>query len=615
MTTAEIERAMARATQFQRQGQGRHAADIYRKVLKSDAKIAPAHYNLALLLKAEGKTSAADKSFKSALKYNPEYPIAWIAYGRFLSDRGRHRDAVRASMKAARLQGFSGAAVQEIADRVEAAGQEDLGKVGKEALGFCLGRADASSDGTILSVLGYLQRHPVLKKFLETGLRESEVDELLTDPKLLGDLLAALTEPFVASAMAFLILPLPELEQLFTCARRKLNQASFPAESLAALALQIDLTEYVLPSEGIKREVGQDNLSNALSDALFVPLECSRATTLLIDEADNLKNLPWARELLTRQGPQKNRELELSEKLGSLSASQDPVSQKVQAQYEESPYPRWRGLRSGGELALPVLLNSLFPFLSFPSISKRPKVLIAGCGTGRHALRTASRLTGADVMAIDLSRSSVAYGMRQTEELLIENLRFAQADIAALPKDLGVYDLIECCGVLHHMDDPEAAWSGLLRHLAPRGLMKIALYSEQARQDVVAVRDLVGEMLGSLNLEEMRELRQQLLSLPEDHPAAPVTQELDFYSLSGCRDFLFHQQEQRFDLARIESALSSLKLEFLGFEFTDPHVLRGYQQKFPSDSTSRNLDNWAALEQEVPSLFRGMYQFWCRPLS
>ncbi|PHQ70992.1 MAG: hypothetical protein COB93_04195 [Sneathiella sp.] len=616
MISTEIERELAQATQLQRQGQGARAAEIYRKVLKLSPKIAPAHYNLALLLKDQGKPAAADKAFKSALKCSPEYVMAWTAYARFLSDRGRHRDAVRASIRAAHLQELSGPAVQELADRLKAAGRSDLGSIGEDALLLCLGRRDVSGDGTILAVLTRLLAHPALKKLLSPGIGKDTSEKLLEEPRAAAAFFAALTEPMVAAAFTSLILPLREVEQLLIFARRvaQKSQMKIPIEALAVLALQIDLAEYALPTGESSNGAPSDELRAAVFSALMAPLDPKAAASLLEKHKEALVTKRYTRELLLRQGPEKLRERLLKDKLIVLSASADDVSHKVQAQYEESPYPRWRGLRSGGEVTLPALVKSLFPGLVIPKLKNAPKVLIAGCGTGRHALRTIRRIIGADVTAIDLSRTSLAYACRQAEDLGIK-LRFAQADITALPDDLGRFDLIECCGVLHHMADPEAAWKGLIRHLAPHGLMKIALYSENARQDVVAVHQLVGDKLSTLDLDDVRHLRQQLLALSEDHPAAPVTRELDFYSLSGCRDFLFHQQEQRFDLSRIGGALKNMNLEFFGFEFADPRPLAAYRQRFPQDISAQNLANWAEIEIGSPTLFRGMYQFWCRPLS
>ncbi len=51
-----------------------------------------------------------------------------------------------------------------------------------------------------------------------------------------------------------------------------------------------------------------------------------------------------------------------------------------------------------------------------PQHSANPTVdvLIAGCGTGQHAIETAQRFSGARVLAIDLSLTSLAYAKRKT---------------------------------------------------------------------------------------------------------------------------------------------------------------------------------------------------------
>ena len=53
-------------------------------------------------------------------------------------------------------------------------------------------------------------------------------------------------------------------------------------------------------------------------------------------------------------------------------------------------------------------------------------VLVAGCGTGQHAIETAQRFAGARVLAIDLSRTSLGYAIRKTREA-----RLAQCRICA----------------------------------------------------------------------------------------------------------------------------------------------------------------------------------------
>ena len=59
-------------------------------------------------------------------------------------------------------------------------------------------------------------------------------------------------------------------------------------------------------------------------------------------------------------------------------------------------------------------------------------ILIAGCGTGQHAIETAQRFSPARVLAIDLSLSSLAYAKRQTRAIGLDTIEYAQADILKL---------------------------------------------------------------------------------------------------------------------------------------------------------------------------------------
>ena len=53
------------------------------------------------------------------------------------------------------------------------------------------------------------------------------------------------------------------------------------------------------------------------------------------------------------------------------------------------------------------------------------KILIAGYGTGQHSTETALRFPKSKVLAIDLSKTSLAYATRKTKELKIKILIYA----------------------------------------------------------------------------------------------------------------------------------------------------------------------------------------------
>jgi SAM-dependent methyltransferase len=286
--------------------------------------------------------------------------------------------------------------------------------------------------------------------------------------------------------------------------------------------------------------------------------------------------------------------IERSLTIASLTPVRDEVSRRVQAQYEANPYPRWQRVPVPGAFPLPRMLRSLFPHADAAKLAApdAPEILVAGCGSGRHAAITAQLQPHGRVLAVDLSRASLAYAMRRCAELGLTNLRFAHADLLELGALDERFDLIECSGVLHHMHEPLAGWRVLLSLLRRGGFMKLGLYSELARRHIVAARRKVAGL-------EVREARRCIFSLPTDDPAREVTTLRDFYSASGARDLVLHVQEHRFTIPRLASAIAELGVEFLGFEL-------------PGKKLALSLEQWDAYETANPDTFASMYQFWIR---
>ena len=85
----------------------------------------------------------------------------------------------------------------------------------------------------------------------------------------------------------------------------------------------------------------------------------------------------------------------------------------------------------------------------------------------------------------------------------------------------------------------------------------------------------------------------------------------DFYSLSTCRDLLFHVQEHRFSVSQLAESIADLGLEFLGFELSGA-AWRLYRDRFPGDPDGLDFANWAMFEQENPGYFGSMYRIWLR---
>src|SRR6202023_1719735 len=204
----------------------------------------------------------------------------------------------------------------------------------------------------------------------------------------------------------------------------------------------------------------------------------------------------------------------------------------------------------------------------------------------------ARRFPKAHILAIDISRTSLAYARRKSRELGLTNIEYGQADILKLASLGRRFDVIETVGVLHHLADPAAGWRVLLSLLRPHGLMLVGLYSATARQSLAAARTFIAER--GYRAADIRACRQELI---QRFGMSPFR---DFSSTSGCRDLLFNVMEHQFTMPQIEEFLDENRLTFLGFEQLPPDVLRQFQQQFPDAGALRDLGSWHTFEQMHP---------------
>ncbi|PTW44288.1 class I SAM-dependent methyltransferase [Rhodovulum kholense] len=301
-------------------------------------------------------------------------------------------------------------------------------------------------------------------------------------------------------------------------------------------------------------------------------------------------------------------------RIETLTAIEDATSAAVQAQYEENPYPRWRhlGRRTPVDFKTYLTRELAIPPALTASAPARTRVLVAGCGTGQHPISLALSLLGGAVLAIDLSRASLAYALREARARGVENLGFAHADILKLDGLEDAFDLIEAMGVLHHMRDPEAGLAVLVKALRPGGFLRLGLYSRPARRAVIAMRSRIATVGYRPDLEGMRAFRRDFF-LDRLYAEAPeLCSFRDFYATSELRDLIFHVQERDYITSELAEMLDRNGLEFLGFSGLDADVMRRYRDETPDDPTGTDLAAWGRFEDRYPETFRGMYRLSCR---
>jgi 2-polyprenyl-3-methyl-5-hydroxy-6-metoxy-1,4-benzoquinol methylase len=292
------------------------------------------------------------------------------------------------------------------------------------------------------------------------------------------------------------------------------------------------------------------------------------------------------------------------------SATSDAVSEAVKAQYEANPYPRWSAppapqLRSMREVvaALPGLNRRAFD-------GRADTLLVAGCGTGFEPIDLARMDPSLTITAMDLSRTSLGHGMRVAQDLGLDRIRFVQGDILALdPAELR-FDVVVSTGVIHHLARPQDGLARLAGVTRPGGVVRLGLYSERARAVVRAAQGLIRARGWTPVEADIRAFRSHVLALPDDAPLAVLKESTDFYSLSGCRDLVFHVQEQAYTPPQLGELIAGAGLRLVGFE-APPEAIAAFRAAFGA-ADPLDLALWDRLETQRPTLFAGMYHLWAQ---
>jgi SAM-dependent methyltransferase len=343
--------------------------------------------------------------------------------------------------------------------------------------------------------------------------------------------------------------------------------------------------------------------------ALYRPLRGLPGSERLLDRP----NTDWSaafQPIVREQLFNPRREQEIATRIATITDVKDEVSRAVRQQYEENPYPAWVSAGSPDPKIVEDIVGRLRPGDAIDRFPRPVTVLVAGCGTGRHAVIAARRYRDCEVLAVDLSRASLAYARRMADHLGVGNITFAQADILELGRLERRFAIIEAAGVLHHMRDPLEGWQVLSQLLLPGGLMAIGLYSERARGSIAAARAYIRGTGFDATADGMRKSRRAIMELPERNLARGATSFGDFYSLDGCRDLIMHVQERAVTLPRIAQYLEQLNMRFLGFS-CDARILAKFHDMFTGKDARTELALWDRFEGTHPDTFASMYEFWC----
>ena len=575
------------------------AAATYRSALTHDGRMAEAYHGLGLALAATGAPEAAD-AFARAVALQPRLAVAHEG----LIDRCMAAEAWERGLQAA-CEALRHA--DSVRLRVQFVDCATVARLTGEPAGM---------------------REVLERALAQRWTRPQDLAGAICD-------LVALRTPFdgrdalLGRLLELAVIAHREAERALTAERRRLLAAALrgavmePATLAFAcrLARQCFINEYAWacpPDESRDAEALGRSVIRALDDGRM-PSETMLAARAMyrplgdLDRSERLLSSDWPdalAALLTQQVAEPAEERRLTATIARATPIEDAVSRAVAEQYEANPYPRW--VTAAGAMEQIALDDWLAA--RFPTAQMTPRapgglldVLIAGCGTGQAAMETVRGFAGSRVLAIDLSMASLAYAARMTVALGVSGISYMQADLLAAAALGRTFDLIGAGGVLHHLADPWAGWRALLAMLRPGGVMNVLLYTVRGRDDVRRARAWIAARGDDATEAGIRACRQDLAALPDDW-AMRLAASPDFFSMSGCRDLLFHVHEQAVTLPEVAGFLADEAIELIGVEV--PAATQAAFEASQGRDALRDLGRWDLFESENPRCFAGMLNLW-----
>ncbi len=248
----------------------------------------------------------------------------------------------------------------------------------------------------------------------------------------------------------------------------------------------------------------------------------------------------------------------------------------VLKQYEAYPYPSCdprdeaKGLYISRLSSLPDVNHYLFR--GRRDFSEPFRALVAGGGTGNATIMIAQQLADyggpGEVVHLDISTASRRIAEARAEARGLTNIRFVSASLTDLPElALGQFDYIDCCGVLHHLDDPEAGLCALAGALAPGGGLGLMVYGEFGRTGLYPLQGVLRSLGRGLSLEQKIPLTRRLLA---DLPATNWFRRNPFLADhkrgdAELVDLCLHSRDRAYRIAEFVGLLTTAELAPVAF--------------------------------------------------
>lgn len=250
----------------------------------------------------------------------------------------------------------------------------------------------------------------------------------------------------------------------------------------------------------------------------------------------------------------------------------------VRAQYEALPYPardpRDEAARLITGTPSHILEINHYLFAGRLNLTRPFRALVAGGGTGDACIMLAQQLADrrcpGEVVYLDLSAASREVCEARAEARGLRNIQFLTGSLLDLPTmNLGLFDYIDCTGVLHHLPDPSVGMQVLSSVLQPEGGIGVMLYGQYGRSGVYPLQELLRTIAPpSMALEDRIAMAKRLIRfLPTTNlfRRNPYLNDHVTGGDAGLYDLLLHSCDRAYTVPEIGTLAADAGLRIVAF--------------------------------------------------
>jgi SAM-dependent methyltransferase len=250
---------------------------------------------------------------------------------------------------------------------------------------------------------------------------------------------------------------------------------------------------------------------------------------------------------------------------------------RVRDQYEGYPYPEREPADEAKRLIVGspshLLEVNHYVFGGRLDLTRPLRVLVIGGGTGDGTIMLAQQLAWkecpAEIIYLDLSSASLAIAQARAKARRLTNIRFLRGSIFDLPDlDLGTFDYIDSCGVLHALPDPAAGLRALGAVLAEDGGAGIMVYGTFGRTGVYPMQTMLRMIAdGDDDPTRLALARRLYDDLPDGNwlRRNPYIGDHVRGGDAGLYDIFLHRRDVAYTVPEVAALTQSADLEITGF--------------------------------------------------